>query len=99
MGRCETVCFPIKSVYVYTIGVNFTNRVFKRTYFSAVLGASMSTAQLHFRQDPIHPPADVPSTLHRKHWSTIRTRQSHGNQVQGWYNYCLNSLTKSYFWV
>ena len=55
------------------------------------LGASTSTTYL-FTQDPIYPPADVPSTLHRDNWCTIRIRQSHGNRVQDWYNYRLNSL-------
>ena len=45
-----------------------------------------------FAQDPVCPPADLPSTLHRDHRRTIRTRQSRGNRVQDWYNYRLNSL-------
>ena len=58
------------------------------------LGASTSTVTPPnpFPQDPIYPPADLPSTLHRDHWRTIRTRQSRGNRVQDWYNYRLNSL-------
>ena len=58
------------------------------------LGASTSTVfpPNQFPQDPIYPPVDLPSTLHRDHWRTIRTRQSRGNRVQDWYNFRLNSL-------
>ena len=59
--------------------------------FFFYLGASTSTT-FPFAQDPVYPPADVPSTLHRDNWRTIRTRQSRGNQVQDWYNYRLKSL-------
>ena len=59
--------------------------------FFFYLGASTSTTH-PFAQDPVYPPADVPSTLHRDNWRTIRTRQSRGNRVQDWYNYRLNSL-------
>ena len=45
-----------------------------------------------FSQDPVYPPANFPSTLHRENWRTIWTRQSRGNRVQDWYNYHLSSL-------
>ena len=50
-----------------------------------------------FPQDPIIPPADLPSILHRQHWRAIRTRQSRGNRVQDLYNYRLNSMDMSEF--
>ena len=68
--------------------VNFANR---RCLQNNVLFLEASTSN-PFPQDPVYPPADVPSTLHRDHWRTIRTRQSRGNRVQDWYNYRLNSL-------
>ena len=55
------------------------------------LGVSTSTTQT-FSQDPVYPPPDLPSTLHRVHWRAIRTRQSRGNRVQDWYNFRVNSL-------
>jgi hypothetical protein len=45
-----------------------------------------------FPQDPLLPPSNLPSQLHRDHWRAIRTRQSRGNRVQDWYNYRLSSL-------
>ena len=60
-----------------------------RMFYIFFLGASTSN---QFPQDPIYPPADLPSTLHRENWRTIRTRQSRCNRVQDWYNYRLNSL-------
>ncbi|CAB4021097.1 Zinc finger and SCAN domain-containing 22, partial [Paramuricea clavata] len=45
-----------------------------------------------FPQDPLLPPSNLPSQLHREHWRAIRTRQSRGNRVQDWYNYRLSSL-------
>ena len=68
--------------------VNFANR---RCLQNNVLFLEASTSN-PFPQDPVYPPADVPSTLHRDHWRTIRTRQSRGNRVQDWFNYRLNSL-------
>ena len=68
----------------------FANRrCLKNNVLFFYLGASTSNP---FPQDPVYPPADVPSTLHRDHWRTIRTRQSRGNRVQDWYNFRLNSL-------
>ena len=60
-----------------------------RMFYTFFLGVSTSN---QFPQDPIYPPADLPSTLHRENWRTIRTRQSRSNRVQDWYNYRLNSL-------
>ena len=57
--------------------------------FFFYLGASTSNP---FPQDPVYPRADVPFTLHRDNWRTIRTRHSCGNRVQDWYNYRVNSL-------
>ena len=45
-----------------------------------------------FPQDPITPPDNLLSQLHRQHWCAIRTRQSRGNRVQDWYNYRLSSM-------
>ena len=50
-----------------------------------------------FPQDPITPPDNLPSRLHRQHWRAIRTRQSRGNRVRDWYNYRLNSMDMSEF--
>ena len=72
-----------RSVYAYELYIYFTD------FYIFFLGASTSN---QFSQDPIYPPADLPSTLHRDNWRTIQTRQSRGNQVQDRYNYCLNSL-------
>ncbi|CAB4018814.1 Zinc finger and SCAN domain-containing 22 [Paramuricea clavata] len=44
-----------------------------------------------FPQDPLLPPSNLPSQLHRDDWRAIRTRQSRGNRVQDWYNYRLSS--------
>ncbi|CAB4020669.1 Hypothetical predicted protein, partial [Paramuricea clavata] len=44
-----------------------------------------------FPQDPLLPPPNLPSQLHRDHWRAIRTRQSPDNRVQDWYNYRLSS--------
>ncbi len=66
------------------------NRVFhKRIHFQ---GPSTSMRPDPFPQDPITPPAELPSTLHRQHWRAIRTRQSRHNRVQDWYNYRHSSL-------
>ena len=57
-------------------------------FYIFFLGASTSAAipPNQFLQDPIYPPIDLLSTLHRENWRTIRTRQSRGNRVQDWYN-------------
>ena len=75
----------------YELYISFT---MFNTFFFFFLEASTSTVipPNQFPQDPIYPPADVPSTLHRDTWRTIRTRQSRGNRVQDWYNFRLNSL-------
>ena len=73
--------------------VNFANR---RGLKNNVLFLSRGLDIDHFPvQDPVYAPADVPSTLHRDNWRTIRTGQSRGNRVQDWYNYRLNSLNMS----
>ena len=74
-----------------TVYVNFANRRCLKNNVLFFLEASTTTTN-PFAQDPVYPPADLPSTLHRDNWRTIRTRQSRGNRVQDWYNYRLNSL-------
>ena len=65
------------------------------TVFFLVLPDSSATRP--FPQDPINPPNELPSQLHRQHWRAIRTRQSCGNRVQDWYNYRLSSMDMSEF--
>ena len=62
-----------------------------------ILSKGNSNATRPFPQDPINPPNELPSQLHRQHWRAIRTRQSRGNRVQDWYNYRLSSMDMSEF--
>ena len=61
--------------------------------FTSSLSALPSRAQSNpsFTTDPMEPPSELPSSIHRDHWRVIRTRQSRQNKVQDWYNYRLNS--------
>ena len=62
-----------------------------------ILSKGNSSATRPFPQDPINPPNELPSQLHRQHWRAIRTRQNRGNRVQDWYNYRLSSMDMSEF--
>ena len=62
-----------------------------------ILSKGNSSATRPFSQDPINPPNELPSQLHRQHWRAIRTRQNRGNRVQDWYNYRLSSMDMGEF--
>lgn len=61
---------------------------------TSVSAAAVSEATQTFPQDPTTSPSNL-SPLHREHWRAMRTRQSHGNRVQDWYNCRLNSTDMS----
>ena len=73
----------------------FSNRVLNKCILFQ--GPSTSMRPDPFPQDPITPPDNLPSQVHRQHWRAIRTRQSRGNRVQDLYNYHLNSMDMSEF--
>ena len=62
-----------------------------------ILSQGNSNATQPFPQDPINPPNELPSQLHRQHWRAIRTRQSRGSRVQDWYNFRLSSMDMNEF--
>ncbi len=67
-------------------------KIFRIGCLVTVFFSIVPTAPQRFSHDPITPPADLPSILHRDHWHAIRTRQSRGNRVQDWYNYRLSLM-------
>ena len=66
-------------------------------FHDCFLSKGNSNATRPFPQDPINPPNELLSQLHRQHWRAFRTRRSRGNRVQDWYNYRLSSMDMNEF--